>query len=89
MIYYTAIEDERLGCGMTPEEALEVVKEVSFEDTVLLVGHQPDLGEFMAYLLGTSAAALNVRKASVAIFEVDGLRPGGGRLEAFIPAKYL
>ncbi len=87
--YYTTIEDKRLGCGMTPAEAMEIFKELSFEDTVIMVGHEPDMGNLMAHLLGSPAHTLHVRKASVAIFEVEGMRQGGGILEAFVPCKYM
>lgn len=81
-----------LGCGMTPEHGLGILRgiEPHFQ-SVLLVGHQPDLGEFMEGLLGTSAAggALHVRKASLAGFWVHSLRAGGGVLEFFLPARFM
>lgn len=44
---------------------------------VLLVGHQPDLGELASYLLTGSAQRLAVpfKKAGVAAIEVDGMPP--------------
>ncbi len=87
--YYTFVEDKRLGCGMSVNDALEVITELAFEDTVIMVGHQPDLGDLIAHLLGTNALTVHVRKASVAIFEIDSLRCGGGLLEAFLPTMYM
>lgn len=87
--YYTSIEDKRLGCGMTPQDALGVVKELSTEDTIIMVGHQPDMGDLAAFLLGSHGAAVEVKKASVLIFEMYGFRSGGGCLEAVVPVKLM
>lgn len=87
--YYTTIEDKRLGCGMSLNDAMDLITELAFEDTVIMVGHQPDLGDLIAHLLGTHAPTVHVRKASVAIFEIDSLRSGGGSLEAFLPATFM
>ena len=87
--YYVFIEDKRLGCGMSPQDAFEVIRELAEEDMVIMVGHQPDIGELIAYLLNMSFAAVHVSKASVALLEIEGLRRGGGSLEGFIPVKYM
>lgn len=83
-------EDTVLGCGMRPEAALGLLRHLPEEDTVLLVGHQPDCGIFSAFLTGTpNNYAFNFRKACSAVFEVNRFCGGGGTLEAFIPVKFV
>jgi phosphohistidine phosphatase len=88
------VREPLLGCGMTPEQGLAILK--SYQDqfpSLLIVGHQPDLGEFMDTLLGTTQGAgggnVHVRKASLAGFWVHSLREGGGVLEFFVPVRFL
>ena len=78
-----------LSSGAKPEgilTALATLKEVS---AVMLVGHQPDLGELISHLLGASEGSINVRKASLTLVEVLVPREGGGRLEFSIPARLM
>ena len=56
---------------------------------VMLVGHQPDLGELIALLLAASPHSINVRKASLTFVEVLVPRKGGGRLEFSIPVRMM
>ncbi len=74
--------------GMTPEEAVEGLGSHLAAPCLLLVGHQPDLGDLAASLLGRpSTQHLNFEKASLAHLS---LRPGQPAvLEAFIPCKLL
>lgn len=87
------VREPVLSCGMTPEQGLSLLRthEGQFP-SILLVGHQPDLGEFMDVLLGASGYTggnLHVRKASLAAFWVHSLREGGGVLEFFVPARFV
>jgi len=72
--------------GMTPEEAVEELGIHLSTPCLLLVGHQPDLGDLAASLLGRpSTQHLNFEKASLAHLS---LRPGQPAvLEALIPCK--
>jgi phosphohistidine phosphatase len=45
---------------------------------VAIVGHQPDLGAWIAWLIGSSKAQIELAKAGVAFVEIDG-RPRKGR----------
>ena len=87
------VREPLLSCGMTPEQGLGLLRvHESRFPSILLVGHQPDLGEFMDVLIGASASTggnLHVRKASLAAFWVHSLREGGGVLEFFIPARFV
>ena len=72
--------------GMTPEEAVEGLGSHMAAPCILFVGHQPDLGDLAASLLGRPATDhLHFEKASLAHLS---LRPGQPAvLEAFIPCK--
>lgn len=57
---------------------LAVYKSLS---SILLVGHEPDLGRFASNLLGAPASILEFKKGSIACIEIDGLPPNTtGRL---------
>lgn len=79
-----------LACGATPVGILGQLAAFGESATVMLVGHQPDLGELIAHLLGAAqGASVNVRKASLTLVEVLLPRKGGGRLEFSIPARMM
>lgn len=87
------VEDATLGCGMTPEEGLALIRAHGERfQSLLLVGHQPDLGLLIEHLLGVENAqggAVHVRKASLTGFWLHGLGRGAGTLEFMIPARLL
>jgi phosphohistidine phosphatase len=78
-----------LACGATPSGILGHLAVVKDRAAVMLVGHQPDLGELIAHLLGGEEGGINVRKASLTLVEVSTLVRGGGRLEFSVPAKMM
>lgn len=79
-----------LTSGMTPETALVELRAYERFASVLLVGHQPDLGELTASLLGLhNDAALPVGQASLACLEVERLAPGGAHLRFFLPVRLM
>jgi phosphohistidine phosphatase len=49
---------------------------------LLLVGHEPDLGDLAARLLGAPAGAIALRKAGMALLELPAGAPEGQRLPA-------
>ena len=55
-------------------------------DTIVIVGHMPDLGIYAAWLLGAGDRILRFEKAGAACFRVDGkeIQEGAGVLEWFI-----
>ena len=56
---------------------------------VALVGHQPDLGDFGAKLLG-ARGTLAFKKGAVALIELDGATPAGpGTLHWMLPPRVL
>ncbi len=79
-----------LACGMVPESAYAGLGAYGGLSSVLLVGHEPDLGVFLSSLLGQPGPSrVRVRKASLAVLDLVALRPGGGILQAFVPAKAM
>jgi phosphohistidine phosphatase len=78
-------------CGMDPWAALDELKAYAKFPSVMLVGHQPDLGGLTAALLGMpSVHPLRVRKALlIGIDASGGLATGAGTLQFFIPVRLM
>lgn len=60
-----------LACGMNPETALSELRGFLDFKSVMIVGHEPDFSEFAHHLLGSSAGSVEIRKGSVACFDVS------------------
>lgn len=79
-----------LASGMLPSAAMEELRAVARFDCVMLVGHEPDLGELAGALLGAGGAgALHFRKATLASLDVESPTGGGANLEFLVPAKLM
>ena len=79
-----------LESGMDPESALAGLQAFGWAQSLLVVGHQPDLGELAAALLGLSdAGGLPVSKATLIGLEADRLAPYGGSLRFFVPVEMM
>lgn len=78
-------------CGMDPWAAMDELKAYAKFPSVMLVGHQPDLGGLAAVLLGMeNVQALRVRKALLmGIDAAPGLGTGRGTLQFFVPVKLM
>ena len=64
--------------------------EESPELTVVLIGHEPDLGKLAGVLLFGAPAALPLRKAGACSIEFDAAPAAGtGRLRWFLPPRAL
>jgi phosphohistidine phosphatase len=60
------------------------------EENVGLVGHEPDLSKFIAWLIGSKQAQLNLVKAGVAAVACDGtLTKGCGTLQWLVTPKWM
>ena len=60
------------------------------KDSVILVGHQPDLGEWAAWLIGSKKAQLDLAKAGVAHIDCEGAPDKGkGTLRWLVPPEWL
>ena len=56
----------------------------------MLVGHEPDFSGIAAHLLGLPRQeSIRIRKASLALLELDSIRAGTARLEFSLPCKLM
>ena len=78
-------------CGMEPFAALKELAAYDKFSSVLLVGHQPDLGALASVLMGIPhLQSLRVRKALLLGIEVArGPKAGEGVLQFFLPVKLM
>jgi phosphohistidine phosphatase len=83
-------EIEALAPGGRPQAIVEAIKTHSKRHRRLaLVGHEPDLGELAARLLG-ARGNVEFKKGGVCLIEVDGATPGGpGTLRWMLTPKAL
>jgi len=71
---------EELAPGGKRKRLRRFLKDLSL-DAVALVGHEPNLGEFAAWLIGSKKARVDLAKAGVACIHFDGcVAKGEGRL---------
>ncbi len=79
-----------LACGMDPQTALRELHVHATRESVILVGHEPDLSGLAAFLLGTSGGGrLHIRKASLHLFSLPIVKAGVATLEYSIPCKFM
>jgi phosphohistidine phosphatase len=57
--------------------------------SVGLVGHMPDLGEFMGWLIGSRKASIAFAKAGVALVRCEEARKGDGTLEWLLTPEWV
>ena len=83
-------EIEALSPGGRPNAIVEAIKTHSKSNRRLaLVGHEPDLGELAARLLG-ARGNVEFKKGAVCLIEVDGATPGGpGTLRWMLTPKAM
>ena len=73
-----------------PSRALKLLPGLRLRGHILLVGHEPWLGEFLSYLVaGRRSKSFPLRKAGFAAVGLDAPGPGQGRLLACIPPEIL
>lgn len=83
----TALDD--LAPGNSPESLMAALTSYARNDRVALVGHEPDLGELAAWLIG-SKQPLPFKKGGVARIDVDlPVRRGRGQLVWLATPKML
>lgn len=79
-----------LASGMHVETALAELRAYQRFDSVLIVGHQPDLGDLIAALLGLpDAGNFPVCKASLTGLELGRLAPGQAALQFSLPVELM
>ncbi len=79
-----------LASGMAPETALAELQAFGWVQSLLIVGHQPDLGLLATTLLGlTDGSALPFGKASLVCLRAERLAPYAAILEFAIPVGMM
>lgn len=80
---------DALSPGGTAAQVLEELGKHSRRRRIALVGHEPNLGELAAKLIG-ARAALEFKKGAICRIDVDTLPPArAGRLRWFVTPKML
>jgi phosphohistidine phosphatase len=82
---------EALAPDAPHREALRWLRGLESGATVVLVGHEPHLGNLAGVLLfGAPATSLALKKAGAVVIDFVGkVEPGTGRLYAFLPPRVL
>jgi phosphohistidine phosphatase len=57
--------------------------------SVGLVGHMPDMGEFLGWLIGSRKASITLAKGGVAHVTCEDVRKGEGRLEWLLTPEWV
>jgi phosphohistidine phosphatase len=70
---------EEIGFEVRPKVIVKFVEDLNLE-TVAVVGHQPGLSRFAAWLIGSKKAQLDMAKAGLARIQCEELDKGGGTL---------
>jgi phosphohistidine phosphatase len=86
------IECPELEAGASPPMFFKALQRVSRERRILIVGHQPDMGRFISFLVsgGSMELQLAVKTGSVAVVEIEEIPlRSPGRLLALMPPKVL
>ena len=79
-----------LASGMDPQAACDGLQAYGWAGSLLLVGHQPDIGQLAASLLGINdAGGMSVSKATLIGLEMDRPAPYGGSLRFFVPVEMM
>jgi phosphohistidine phosphatase len=80
---------DALAPGHTPQEVLEhVAREGRGHSRIAIVGHEPDLGELIGWLLG-SRRAVPLKKGGVCLMDLDTMSSRHGTLAWLMPPKAL
>jgi phosphohistidine phosphatase len=81
---------EALAPGGSHRKIIEALNRQPSSDTVVLVGHEPDLGALAGLLVFGNSAALVLKKAGACSIRFDSaIGPGAGKLEWVAPPRVL
>lgn len=81
---------EWIGCGMRPETFFGKLIGFKRSQSVMVVGHEPDLGYTITQFLGLNdASVFNIRKATLTAIEAFSPEAGAGTLDFCIPARLV
>lgn len=81
---------DALAPGGSPRKVIEALNRYPRLDTVVAVGHEPDLGVLAGLLLFNNGASLPLEKAGACSIAFEStVRPGAGTLEWVAPPRLL
>jgi phosphohistidine phosphatase len=83
------VEDAALAGG-TVEEISRVLEKYPGDSTVAIVGHEPDLSELLARIMGTPhSSRLTFKKGGAALVDLPGSATEGGSLIWYLPPRAM
>jgi phosphohistidine phosphatase len=80
-------EEPRLASGFGPSELRDVLREHAALDAIMLVGHEPDFSEAIAYVTGGGRVVM--KKAGLARVDLDEAGAASGTLVWLVPPGAL
>jgi phosphohistidine phosphatase SixA len=79
---------DEIGDKMRPKRVARYLNQLD-RPVVALVGHQPTLGRFLAWLIGSKKAQFDLEKGSVAKVTCENYGKGGGALNWLITPDFF
>ena len=77
-------------CGMNPDVSLAELSAYAKLDSLMIVGHEPDLSSLSASLIGLEwSESIQFAKASLLGVNLPRLQFGSGILQYLLPVKFL
>ena len=81
------ITDKKISAGSSPEDLIDFIRSINV-DNIAVVGHEPDMSNYVSALTSSSGMYLEFKKGTVAKINFAGkVRIGSGTLEFLIPPK--
>jgi phosphohistidine phosphatase SixA len=81
-------ECEELAPGVKPKKLARYLRSLG-TSSLSLVGHMPDLAEFLGWLIGSRKAQIDMAKAGVAYVTCDDVRKRDGTLEWLVTPEWF
>jgi phosphohistidine phosphatase len=78
---------DEIGFEVRPKVIVQYLQELKVE-SVAIVGHQPGLARFAAWLIGSKKARLDLAKAGLAHIDCHELEKGGGTLISLLTPEW-
>lgn len=84
------VEEEPLLAGGDPDDLCRALAERPSDSTALLVGHEPHIAWFLAWLIGgQDGGSFRFRKGGASLVESSPVGAGTGRLVWYLPPRLL
>jgi phosphohistidine phosphatase len=81
------VTDKRITAGSSPEDLIDFIRSINVEN-IAVIGHEPDMSNYVSALTSSSGMYLEFKKGTVAKINFEGkVRLANGTLEFLIPPK--